>query len=265
MEHDDCARVAALGPSAALGALDAEDAAFVREHLRACGLTHPELREWLAVAGAIGEALSDEDLPSPGLRDRVLDAARRDTVASTSGTVEGTRRSRDPWRVAAMGAGSLALAASLLLAMQIGEGNGLRDRVDQGEARIAALETELVTAQARIERAVARGATAYFMDGEGEAPGASFMLVVERESAGAVLLVSSLPQLDDGETYELWVERDGEVVAIGTFVPDASGLAAVTIDASLAGIGQAMVTIEPEGGSDQPSAEDVVMRGELST
>jgi anti-sigma-K factor RskA len=91
------------------------------------------------------------------------------------------------------------------------------------------------------------------------------MLVVEDGATGAVLLMSGLPPLEDDETYELWVERDGQIVGVGTFSPDASGIAAMTIDASLDGIRQAMITIEPAGGSVQPDADDVIMQGELST
>ena len=42
------------------------------------------------------------------------------------------------------------------------------------------------------------------------------------------------------------------------------GLAAVTIDASLDGIRQAMITIEPEGGSETPTQRDVIMQGDLT-
>ncbi len=129
---------------------------------------------------------------------------------------------------------------------------------------MATIGTELDTAEAWIERAVGTGADAFFMSGEGQAAQASFMLVVEADAAGAVLLMSGLPELEAGRTYELWVERDGAIVAVGTFQPDERGLAAVTIDASLHGIRQAMITVEPEGGSDAPSDGDVIMQGELT-
>jgi len=114
------------------------------------------------------------------------------------------------------------------------------------------LSAELDTAEAWIERAVATGADD------------SFMLVVEADAAGAVLLMSGLPELSPGQTYELWVERDGAIVGVGTFRPDERGLAAVTIDASLDGIRHAMITIAPEGGSEVPSAGDVIMQGDLT-
>jgi hypothetical protein len=262
VNHDDCDRIAAMAPALALGALDGDEATFAREHLATCSKPHPELRDAVSLAAAIGASLPDEDLPSPALRERVLSAARAEGGPSIARLP--APPGRNPWRWATVGTAGLALAASLLLAVQVGESLTLRDQLATAESRLAAVATDLGQAHTWIERAVARGADAYFMDGEGQAEQASFMLVVETDASGAVLLMSGLPTLDADRIYELWVERDGQVVGVGTFRPDAAGLAAMTIDASLAGISQAMITIEPTGGSDAPSGDDVVMQGELT-
>ena len=252
-----------MAPAFALGALDADDAMFARAHLRSCGMPHPPLRQALTLASAIGASVPDEDLPAADLRSRVLAAVRDESVPSSSRTSRsagGVAR----WRAIAAGAGAVAVAASLALAFQLGERATLYDRLSATDARVAALATELNRAEAWIERAVARGADAYFMEGEGQATAASFMLVVEHGGSGAVLLMSGLPALSEAETYELWVERDGAIVGAGTFRADESGLAAMTIDASVRGVRQAMITVEPAGGSATPSADDVVMQGDLS-
>lgn len=258
VNHDDCARFRSLAPAAAIGALDAEEAAFARAHVRTCPEPHPEVAEWAALAAAIGGAMPDEDLPAPALRDRLLSAVRAQPVARRAPVT------RAAWRPRAVAAASLALAAALLLGVQIGENRALRSELGATADRLTALETELGAAREWVQRAVARGADAFFMDGQGEAAQASFMLVVEESAAGAVLLMSGLPTLPAGETYELWIERDGVVVGVGTFRADGGGLAAVAIDSSLAGIRQAMVTIEPLGGSTTPNADEVIMQGELS-
>ena len=253
-----------MAPAMALGALDPADAAFARSHLASCRRPHPELRDALAVAAAIGSAIPDPDLPSPALRERLLAQVHAQAAPDSRPEPSPRFRGADAWRWVAAGAATLAVAASLALAVQLGENRALDGRLAAADARLAVLETQVDDAEAWIERAVARGADAYFMEGEGQAQQASFMLVVEERAAGAVLLMSGLPLLSDGETYELWVQRDGAVVGAGTFRPDERGLAAVTIDASLSGIRQAMVTIEPLGGSTAPSVDDVIMEGELS-
>ncbi|MBA4169515.1 MAG: zf-HC2 domain-containing protein [Chloroflexi bacterium] len=80
MNHDDCASMADLAPAAALGALDPDEAAFLRAHLATCVRPHLELREAMALAATIGAACPDEDRPSPALRTRLLDAARADAA-----------------------------------------------------------------------------------------------------------------------------------------------------------------------------------------
>lgn len=261
MTHDDCERVARLAPGWALGALDPDESAGLRAHLASCNGQHPELREAMTLAAAVGAAAPDE-LPSPALRARVLAALADDApVRPRMRPVAPAPRPR--WRAIAAGASAMALAASLALAVQVGENRALRDQVVALDERLTAAATDVDRARAWIDRAVARGATAYFMDGEGDARRASFMLVVEPDAAGAVLLMTGLPELPDVETYELWIERDGEIIGVGTFRPDRGGLAAVTIDASLDGIGQAMITVEPDGGSSVPSGGEVIMQGEL--
>ena len=263
MNHDDCARLAALAPAAALGCLDHDEDAFVRAHLAACPRPHTELRDAVELASAIGGAWPDEDAPSPQLRSRLLGAVRSE-APSPEPARSASSGARPWWRAVAGGAGAVALAASLALAVQVGENGALRDQLSQAQGQLTAVATQLDTAEAWIDRAVATGADAFFMSGEGQGAEASFMLVVEADAAGAVLLMTGLPELDPGRTYELWVERDGAIVGVGTFEPDARGLAAVTIDASLDGIRQAMITIEPEGGSQSPTPGDVIMQGDLS-
>jgi hypothetical protein len=260
----DCDRLAAMAPALAIGALDPADAAFARRHLAECTRRHPELSDALGVAAAIGAAIPEPDLPSADLRARVLAAARAERASRAVDVAPAAAADPGPWRWVAAGVGGLALAASLALAVQVGENRALDERLAAADGRLAALETQVDTAEAWIERAVAQGADAYFMDGEGEAQQASFMLVVEEEASGAVLLMSNLPELAAGETYELWVERDGDIVGVGTFLPDDRGLAAMMIDASLTGIRQAMITVEPDGGAAAPNVDAVIMEGELS-
>ena len=85
MNHDDCVRLAAMAPAAALGCLDLDEATFLRAHLAACSRPHSELRDAVELASAIGGAWPDEDVPSPRLRARLLGAvaARRNQRPAT--------------------------------------------------------------------------------------------------------------------------------------------------------------------------------------
>lgn len=80
VNHDDCARLTALAPASALGALDPDEAAFVRAHLVGCPRPHPELRDAIELAAMIGMAWPDEEAPTPQLRARLLSAARSEAA-----------------------------------------------------------------------------------------------------------------------------------------------------------------------------------------
>lgn len=80
----------------------------------------------------------------------------------------------------------------------------------------------------------------------------------------AVVIFSGLHTLEPGQTYQFWL-ADGETqVAAGTFVVDETGLAQLLVDAprEVNAFSEVMVTVEPAGGSTQPS-DEVVLAGSL--
>lgn len=82
MNGHDCARVAALAPAFALGALDPDEHGFLKEHRATCGLAHPELREGLVLASIFGAAEAVRTRPRPCLRRQVLDAIHAEALAA---------------------------------------------------------------------------------------------------------------------------------------------------------------------------------------
>lgn len=82
-------------------------------------------------------------------------------------------------------------------------------------------------------------------------------LVLSRSQGEAVLVVSGLPSPPAGKVYELWrVDRSAHPA--GTFRPTASGQTVVTLPASVAGAQQVAMTVEPAGGSAQPTTKPVL-------
>jgi hypothetical protein len=76
----DCATVLDRAPFFVLGALDAREAAEVREHLAGCGEPHPEFLELGGVAPYLAELVEPVD-GGPELRRRVMDAIAADVRA----------------------------------------------------------------------------------------------------------------------------------------------------------------------------------------
>jgi anti-sigma-K factor RskA len=68
------------------------------------------------------------------------------------------------------------------------------------------------------------------------------------------VLSTDLPDPGEGKTYELWLVVDSGVTPAGLFVPDDGDVRQVLSvdDVQTQGFG---ITIEPEGGSDQPTGD----------
>ncbi len=75
---------------------------------------------------------------------------------------------------------------------------------------------------------------------------------------GSVFVAVDLGEAPEGRDYQLWVMRDGVPVPAETF--DASGsVVVVESEKRLERFEGAAVTVEPEGGSKQPTTEPVLI------
>jgi anti-sigma-K factor RskA len=69
------------------------------------------------------------------------------------------------------------------------------------------------------------------------------------------LRVNELPELPEGQCYQMWADVDGEMLSLGVLPADTTGLIAWNF---LADAESLNVTIEPEGGSDHPDVSKLV-------
>jgi anti-sigma-K factor RskA len=87
-------------------------------------------------------------------------------------------------------------------------------------------------------------------------------VLVDNDKSTAVLVLWNLPQLEAGETYQVWLlDADGKRTSGGLFTPvDKQGYTTATIQSPVPigefdGLG---VTVEPEGGSPGPTGPRVL-------
>lgn len=79
-----------------------------------------------------------------------------------------------------------------------------------------------------------------------------------QEGESGTLQLSGVPQVPSEKVLEAWVERGGEVEAVpALFVPDRNGQAETRI-ADMTGVETVMVTVEPQGGSEEPTSEPLM-------
>ena len=83
------------------------------------------------------------------------------------------------------------------------------------------------------------------------------LIASEREGA-SVLMGTAVDPPDEGMVFQLWAVHDDEKVDMGTFTPAASGDVEVFVDGTDVDYEYA-ITIEPAGGSEQPTSDPVAV------
>ena len=88
-------------------------------------------------------------------------------------------------------------------------------------------------------------------------------LIANPNDRSAVLVISGLPPLEPGKTYQVWL-IGGAPVSAGLLTVDENGQSVliITSEEAIGSFNALGISIEPEGGSEQPS-DDIVVLSEL--
>ncbi|MET9111825.1 anti-sigma factor [Streptomyces zhihengii] len=217
----------------------AEEAAF-ENHLAGCAQCRRDVAEFRSTTVRMAEA---EATPAPPrLRGRVLDAVAR-TPQDRTRTAPRRRRA-----VRLALAASLAAAAALggIAVWQHGRADDARQQAvtarEQAHAAGAALAGVLTAPDATIH-------TATLPDG------ASAAVVVSREQGSSAFTARDLPALSGGKVYELWYAAPAGDLRPAGLLPGTGDRAARVLDAPLGDAVAVGITVEPAGGSAQPTTE----------
>lgn len=227
-----------LSGAYALDALSPEEAAEFRRHLSECSVCRQEVRELRAAAARMGavESLA----PPQDLKARILAAADRTPQvpppSPRARPAAAAPSSRPRW-LARIGA---AAAAVLLVG---GGALGIRAAVDNGQPQLSAAAAQVF--EARDARTVTVRTTNGGQLVVGVSPSRGRMAVDSR----------SLPELDSGHVYQLWAVRDGRATSKGVLSDPGAG-AAMGVPTNGTEIA---VTVEPRGGSPQPTTNPIAV------
>lgn len=209
-----------------LDALPAEERDQFEEHLGRCPDCRAESAELLAAASHLGQATAVT--PPSTLRAQVLaqvEVTRQVGPRAPVRVVAPTRRS---WPSAL--AAAAALAVVVALGALVAQADGRADRAEALAAIVSARDARTV---------------------EVTGPGGAMRLVMSEDHRSAVVVADDMAAPPAGKTYALWYDEDGRMVPHGVFEPDDDGAVRARMDgvpSDLIG-----VTIEPDGGSDEPT------------
>ena len=218
MEHVD-----ELIPAHAMRSLDPEDERVVATHLADCDRCRRMLADYESVSASLAYA-APRETPPPELRERLL-ASLEPVVEAPPAVVAEPRRTRFGWwpRVAAVAVPALAACVIGLLVWNV----SLRDDLDSTKTSLAS------------NRAV-------YLNNVGN---------VVADSGGNLTLYADLAPAPAGKTYEAWVIGSSGPIPAGTF--DGGGTVVLDLTAQARPGDQIAVTVEPAGGSKQPTTKPI--------
>lgn len=248
-----------LSGAYALDALDDSEVSEFRRHLAGCQGCRDEVRELREVAARMG-AIEFQQPPAQ-LRSRVLAAAdrtpqlpplveavRQPAAFTGSGTgqdgVSGAGAA--PGRSASWARRNLTRLAVAAAAVVLVGAGGLGVRQFTGSPE----QPGLSVAAARVFQADdALTATAR------TTTGGALVVAVSPSRHQVAVDTRQLPELDQDLAYQLWQLRDGEAISAAVFGED-------KVSAAIAMLGdgtEIALTVEPEGGSQLPTMEPIVV------
>jgi anti-sigma-K factor RskA len=216
----------------ALDALDADERQRFEAHLDQCVDCQVEMAGFMATAVRLGDAVSHT--PPPALRERLL--AEISTTPQQHPIVSSLAERRTLRRTLPR----LAVAAAFVIgAVGVGgfvvERNNAQDEHRQNVAMSAVLSADDVSTQAK-----------------NFASGGSVKLYSSAAADSAVIIAKGLPDPGAGKVYQVWMIDKAGPTSQGTFETGGQ-----MIMKGVAGADRVAVTVEPAGGSDQPTTPPV--------
>jgi hypothetical protein len=231
-------------------ALDAIDDDLERrrfeDHLNRCAECAEEVRGLAETTAMLAQAAAVD--PPPGLRERVMaeiGQVRQSPPAVASATrPEATARRSRWWPRLASGLAATALAAAVVLGV-------IALRAQDRYTEVQTVNREIA--------AVLAAPDARTVTGTAE-QGARGTVVVSRSQGRLVFASTGLSALPATQDYQLWQITPGRIRSAGLMRPDAEGnIAPIVAGAVAGGTAQMGVTVEPAGGSEQPTTRPLLL------
>jgi anti-sigma-K factor RskA len=243
----NCDEAETLLGAYALDALPDGEAAAMRAHIEGCAEHAAKAAELRAVAVEL-PALADPVAAPPLLRARVLDAIAREAAsppAAVRSIAAAAPRNRVLWRPANTRVfspvwGSLAAALVIAIGGLLAWNLVLQNRNGASVDRLASRATSVATLKP-------------------SSGGAGGTVVYFASDKKALVITDGLTPLDaSAKTYQMWALHGDQAESIGLMQADTRGHAATVVSFDAARTGAIAITIEPAGGSPQPTSSPIL-------
>ncbi len=227
----------------ALGALPDDERATVEAYLALHPERQAEIDDMVGIAGLLALAPPEQE-PSADLRRKVMQVV--ESEAAVPRAAESPTSSWFGWlggfRNVALGAAAVLVVGlfswNVLLQANVQD---LRGQVEEARSANEAQETREIA-----------------MGGAWAEQGAHAEVTALKDDR-AILVVEDMPSMPEDRTGQVWVIHDDKPLPSGLLDPSGN-MAATAITTPLRGADAIAVTIEPAGGSDEPTSDPVLVQ-----
>lgn len=220
-----------LSGAYAIDALSPEEAEEFRTHLSACQVCRDEVRELRQAAAEMGA--SEALMPPPALRARVLEAAGRQPQQPPK--VGARRDHKRRWQPRLLVAAAVAVVVAA-----VGVGVAVTQRPDQPP--VSAAVSRVFSAPDAHQATV------------GTSNGGKVTVATSPRLNEMAVETDALPKLGNEQVYQIWAVHDGAMTSAAVLSnPDAGAAMEMPKPGT-----QVAITIEPAGGSAQPTSKPIV-------
>lgn len=226
----------------AVDAIEGSERDRFERHLHRCQPCDHEVRGLRETAGRLAVAVAR--VPSPQLKERVLAAAAHTRQLPPAAVDRPQVQARQSWlpRIAvAFGAACLAVAVVLAFAL-----SSTQRQLDSARAQDKAISAVLAAPGARI--LTARSTV-----------GGTGTVVVAASQERLIFTAAGLPPLSAAKVYQLWLMGPPQTRSAGLLPRPASGRTAPLLAAGLRPGDRVGVTVEPAGGTSQPTTTPILV------
>lgn len=236
-----------LLPGYALGILDDVELLTVSEHLKDCPTCQQQQAMYAETVGQLAMAAT-QAIPATGLKTKVLQKINLAAVNSQTRAENTTPPSMSFLEIlrnffrhpAGVVFGLLTLVAILFLGVNFfllrQQVNKLQAQVPSGYMQVIRLEASDIAPET-----------------------SGYVMVFKNQNYGS-LAVTHAPLLSEDQQYQIWLIKDGVRTSGGVFSVNETGYGnlMVTADQPLGSFQSFGITIEPTGGSPQPTGEKIL-------
>lgn len=253
-------RIEELLPFYALDALTEEEKQLVESYLAEHPEARPQVQELQSGASALPYSVSPVE-PPRHVKDALMARITSDVQARerSSSRVENPPARRglrfeDLFRVLSLGAATVAIVWAFVLNAQVA---GLRNEISALNEQVAAQSQSI---DELVQNLPQTDVITVSLKSTEEQRRALGQLIANPNDKSAVLVISGLPPLEPGRTYQVWL-IGGAPVSAGLLTVDENGqsILIITSEEAIGSFNSVGISIEPEGGSEQPTGDIVVL------